>query len=1236
MLKKKNTIINYDVNFFVNNPITIIYIKNDKETKKYKFNQENIKKGKWEANNFNTNYENILENINNLFNNELENNEDYFNLFEEKKDIILDIMLQKSEETQEVYKKYNIVYPFDSILDFKYKIQLLTGIEWFKLCLYWHDEEINELTSSYILYVNNFRYKINYNKFEYDNYLNKNKDNYFVKALDEFESMEHLFKKKNMVFYIRNIDDYIDRNTLLNNKYEVENMYYSFVLNFFPQFTYDLFYNYIYTYDDFKNKYNNLYNLNLELLKKEHLLVNKYINQYKYDVEKLDYRYLDFYFNDSLKQFIKLRNLFEILHINQDDIIYIYMKLGNETYRKRLKKNINVIKEYKSQENLTYNYIIIYLSNKYSSVPIFLRINENANMKISFTIDYTYNLTHENALTYLQEKINPIINKINKFKDILLLNSYLDEINMESINLILSKSNLTTTISNMLFINYENYNKIFNELSLYPHIFLNLTKDLDENISFNLKKGITSYNRNYFNILHPNINNYYSKYSILKDMENWDNSYRGINIKLIRNQNIITINYMSINEIDVPFVVYFINAFIKNIKLEDEKKTNLLEKISNKNIKKLNKLKMTDPVMYSFKKSKNSKKKYSKMCQKPFHPLVYTKEEYKYLDEKNKKKTVKYVNATNNEDVYYHCNNKDAPYLGFIVDEHPKNYCIPCCRVKEQKDKEFHNSCLKEHIVDVSKKTSAEKGDKKTIITDVDTKYILQNIEYKRYSNLSPNLNIFFNKFVKNKLNNKSNFYIYGLNDLNDIYKYIFEKDNNRLSILISDRNKNTNNSNYLFFQHELKVNVIIIDKYANLNIDNVFDYDEYFILYENNINSYYPIIELETDSKIKKLYKKEDTLINLFNELINKSNNKKDEKNIWSFNYINKKYNIKKLLINNRNLIYGAIIQFGNNKDDLVLYPIDYYYNNTEYPTFNIINNNSLKEITEANVIKFLKKTELIDDVKYYFKDSDDYYFALTLLNKKIFYFNQGKRKILDDIAAKYINFPLYLISEKILKNEIEYNISSLDYNIYYIYYKNLYKLILQEITYYFAYKKNIEKRNLLNKLLFTYIKDYNTFYKHIINIFKDERDIYKILNLFNILKNIDNISKNQISQLLLKIRFNFDDEDKNELIDNATYKKINELLDDVCVFIPKKDLEKQINKKVLQNILLPCLLETSHYCKGHKLLVPKEDKNNIIKLILNDLQNPIRKNIIFSIKMIIDDPYIFNVLPHEEVVII
>ena len=136
---------------------------------------------------------------------------------DEKKDIILDIMLQKSEDMQEEYKKYNQIYPFDSILDLKYKIQLLTGIEWFKLCLFWYDDEINEFISSYTLCINKLKYKINYNLFEYDNYLNKNKENYLVKALDEFETMDHLFKKKKYDILYKNSNNTVKYKEFLDH-----------------------------------------------------------------------------------------------------------------------------------------------------------------------------------------------------------------------------------------------------------------------------------------------------------------------------------------------------------------------------------------------------------------------------------------------------------------------------------------------------------------------------------------------------------------------------------------------------------------------------------------------------------------------------------------------------------------------------------------------------------------------------------------------------------------------------------------------------------------------------------------------------------------------------------------------------------------------------------------------------------------------------------------------------------
>ena len=222
---KKNNI-DYDIDFFIKNPIQVIYLKDKKEYKKFTL-KSTTSSYKGKGGDF---LETSDYGLTNLFDTELENYEkvgiegylkDLYNESYNGGDAILDIMLKKEEKNIEEFKEYSDVYPFDSILDLKQKIQIHTGIEWFKMCIFWLDTTENEYVSSYILYINNLKYKINYFNLSYDNHLTKNKNNYMVKSLDEFENLKHLFMKKNMTFYMLNVDDYLDRNMLLNNKYEI-------------------------------------------------------------------------------------------------------------------------------------------------------------------------------------------------------------------------------------------------------------------------------------------------------------------------------------------------------------------------------------------------------------------------------------------------------------------------------------------------------------------------------------------------------------------------------------------------------------------------------------------------------------------------------------------------------------------------------------------------------------------------------------------------------------------------------------------------------------------------------------------------------------------------------------------------------------------------------------------------------------------------------------------------------
>jgi hypothetical protein len=121
-----------------------------------------------------------------------------------------------------------------------------------------------------------------------------------------------------------------------------------------------------------------------------------------------------------------------------------------------------------------------------------------------------------------------------------------------------------------------------------------------------------------------------------------------------------------------------------------------------KNKKLLKNLKAWDPVLYNLKMYKSSIV-YSKICQKPYQPIMITDNEYKKLPEASKKNTIKYWNFTRHEPVWYRCPNAKYPYIKFITNQHPSGYCIPCCKKLEMNEKvnikkqEIHQKCLKDH-----------------------------------------------------------------------------------------------------------------------------------------------------------------------------------------------------------------------------------------------------------------------------------------------------------------------------------------------------------------------------------------------------------------------------------------------------------------------------------------------------------------------------------------------------------
>jgi hypothetical protein len=150
------------------------------------------------------------------------------------------------------------------------------------------------------------------------------------------------------------------------------------------------------------------------------------------------------------------------------------------------------------------------------------------------------------------------------------------------------------------------------------------------------------------------------------------------------------------------FFIY--NEQLKAKNVSQKTNTRELQTINDRKLKKtLRNLKEQDPVLYNFKKHYKTENVYSKICQKPYQPLLLNKQEYDQLPADKKKDAIKYWNFTTNKDAYYACPNPKFPYIKFIIKRHPKDYCIPCCKktqvVEGSKDakRNIYNICMKEH-----------------------------------------------------------------------------------------------------------------------------------------------------------------------------------------------------------------------------------------------------------------------------------------------------------------------------------------------------------------------------------------------------------------------------------------------------------------------------------------------------------------------------------------------------------
>lgn len=392
-----------------------------------------------------------------------------------------------------------------------------------------------------------------------------------------------------------------------------------------------------------------------------------------------------------------------------------------------------------------------------------LTIFDNGKYMVKSTWEENIEINFSSILNIMKQTIDPVISMINNLGHKVFSGnsrlSYIDESNSEftdlTVNIFWKK-----TISRTSF---EYVKKTFNDDIISGIIKKSDLIDTEDQgtIYFKFMKGITELDISAIEKVKPN--NYYRYLSDGKFKQRWINIFEnGRDVSVIHRSTDIKIEVQGMKEKEFSiFYQYIISKLYKidgsvelntkNIKSDDKE-------YSKHNVLKL--LKSRDPEAFDFKKY-GSPLVYSRICQKKLQPIPYTDDELQKMPNNMKAKAVEYWNFTTQKPMWYICPNAKYPYMSFIPKQHPKGFCLPCCKktpayeiegsdCKKSKNLttkkgEIYSICMKEHVYMESDSIESADNISRYIMNygkpveigrigrlpDIIEKYLLYNLEDK-------------------------------------------------------------------------------------------------------------------------------------------------------------------------------------------------------------------------------------------------------------------------------------------------------------------------------------------------------------------------------------------------------------------------------------------------------------------------------------------------------------------------
>lgn len=700
-------------------------------------------------------------------------------------------------QSKRIYVTDLDIFAQDRVTEFKEKIATLTKIAPYRQHLFYNHEGMI-YNMSYQIVVGVTRTIININnleKFEsklhgipLDEYLYKNRNDLKVLGLDHFKTIGQIFQKHGTTdFYMSDLNEYVipikaQLQQSFQDTYQMELFYYGFILKYWPMVTQDAWPEFIKGVD-FKVKFPELNKSFTSLenkYKEEAKVINNLFSITVDDIHRLSITSatinvdINKFGSSSMK--LNIRNLFDELVLNDSmfHAKYLFSKNGQSSI---LDKTYDGQRQKYKLTNI--NSILIFV--KVDAIKyIILHIYDNGKYQIKTTWGEELEMDFEKIYTVIRSTIDPVITKINNM-GLYVFNSQL-RLRYPEKHLI-KYTGLNMSIFWQVMVNMSEFKGLRESFTpmVRSQIFQPRNNTQPGVMEYYFTKGITEYDIRNLERTHD-IANYYSHLTDGKVKQRWDYLFnRGRLMKIIHRTSDVKIEVQGVREDEFDTVYEFMTRLMQMSKLgKSSKKKDVSKK------KKLSALKEQDPEAYDFRRH-DSSMVYSRLCQHKDQPVMYSKEEYAGMNNNERASLFKYWNYTKQEDAYFACRDSKKPYISFIVNKHPKNYCLVCCKITPSDPAKVSNKNIKKsQIFTTCQDTKLFSGQKST---KQKSKYIMtygKEIDIGRISQLpddtiaplfkdtlydyslfddDPNINV--------ELCGSKGYYLYGIGQFGESINYI-------------------------------------------------------------------------------------------------------------------------------------------------------------------------------------------------------------------------------------------------------------------------------------------------------------------------------------------------------------------------------------------------------------------------------------------------------------------------------